>query len=108
MLEVGVIRPDVHEVGYIFPALSYGIALEELADLVEEHDRDALTVLTEHDGSDCRDCHQEILIKDLAVLYPEHGLFDYVIPYSNIWDQEEHDKSRRRKIHVHYLFRYQI
>ena len=64
---IGVIRTDIHEIGNILPALSDGVALEELTNLVEPHNGNTLSVLAESHGSDGRNSHKEILVEHLSV-----------------------------------------
>ena len=72
-LDVGVIGADVHQGADVPAALAHGVALEQLTDLVEQHDGDALYIVAalRPDGQEERtqggDGHQEVLVKDAAV-----------------------------------------
>ena len=44
-LDIGIVRADVHQSADVLPALAHGIALEQLADLIEQHDRDGLGIV---------------------------------------------------------------
>ena len=72
-LDVCVVRTDIHERGNIFAALADGIALEEFADLVKQHDGDCLVVVAaffvdgEGKRTDGRDCHQKVLVEHTTV-----------------------------------------
>ena len=48
MLDIGVVRADVHQLADVPAALAHGVALEELANLVEEHHADGLYVVALH------------------------------------------------------------
>ena len=42
----------------------YGVGLEPLADLIEQHDCDALGVVSKENSADGRDRHEEVFVKD--------------------------------------------
>ena len=72
-LDVGVVGANVHQRRDVAAGLADGVALEQLADLVEEHDRHGLVIVAalfidgERDGADRGDCHQEVLVEHLMV-----------------------------------------
>ena len=72
-LDVRVIRADVHERRDISAALADGVALEQLADLIEQHDGDALDIVAalrpdgKEERAERRQCHQEVLVKRPSV-----------------------------------------
>ena len=77
--DIGVVRPDVHELADVPAAFADGIALEQFADLVEQHDGNGFLVVTgfqQADGQRAEGCHghQEVLIEHLAVQDPFPGL----------------------------------
>ena len=66
--------PDVHQMGDARTALAFGIALEELTDLEEEHDEDGLGELrlspgqeTDAEGTDGSDRHEEMLVEGITM-----------------------------------------
>ena len=65
--DVGVVGADIHEGGDGLAAAAYGDGLEELADLIKEHDRRGFGVLPDGESAQGGDRHQELFIKDLAV-----------------------------------------
>ena len=73
-LDVRVVRADIHEVRNVLAALPDGDRLEQFADLVEQHDRDALRVLLKDDGADGGKGHQEVLVEHLATADALDGL----------------------------------
>ncbi len=95
IFEVRVIRPDVHELGDIFPALSDRVALEKLPDLVEPHDGDALRVLAERHRADGRDRHQEMLVKHLLIPDPLEGLLKDIVPDREVGNEEQQEPNHR-------------
>ena len=66
-LDVGVVGADVHEGGDGSPGPIHRVALEQLAHLIEQHDEDGLRVLSDGQGADGGQGHQEVFIKDLPV-----------------------------------------
>ena len=71
---MGDVGTDVHEVGDAVTGLALSIALEEFADLEEEHHEDSLGVLglgtreeTDQQGSDGSDGHEEMFVEGVAV-----------------------------------------
>ncbi|CUN71746.1 Uncharacterised protein [Flavonifractor plautii] len=72
-LNVGVVGPDIHQGGDGLAGLVYGIALEELAHLVEQHDEYGLGVFAGGQGAHSGQGHQKVFIKDLAVGDVAHG-----------------------------------
>ena len=65
---------DIHEVGNAVTALTFGITLEEFANLEEQHDEDGLGELrlsarkeADAEGADGSDGHEEMLVKDIAL-----------------------------------------
>ena len=70
--DVGVIGADIHEGADAAAAFADGVALEQFAGLVEEHDGDGLGVVAvlvngQRHGADRGHGHEEILVEDLAV-----------------------------------------
>jgi hypothetical protein len=68
------IGPYVHQVGYALTAFPFGIALEQLANLKEQHDEDRLDKLSLGTGQkadeQCADSghrHKEVLIEGFAM-----------------------------------------
>ena len=83
--DVRVIRANVHQRGDILPALADGVALEQLADLVEQHNGDALDIVAalrpdgEEERAERGQRHKEILVKRAAVENALAGLAQDII-----------------------------
>ena len=74
IFHVSDVGPDVHQMSDAITALTLGIALEEFANLEEEHDEDRLRKLrlsawqeTDTKGTDGGDRHEEMFIEHLAL-----------------------------------------
>ena len=61
------ISPNVHQSRDGLAGLAYGIVLEQLAYLVEQHNEHSLGVFGGGEGAHSGQGHQEILVKDLPV-----------------------------------------
>ena len=94
-LQIGVVRPDIHQLADIFSALSDRIALEELSDLVKEHDRDSLGILAECHGAHGCCCHEEVLVKYLPVPDPLNRLAEDIMSNRKIRDEKQHKAQDR-------------
>ena len=86
MLDVGVVGRDVHHGADRLAALAHGVCLEQLADLVEQHDGGAfghvrVGVGEEHHGkrADGRDGHEEALVERLAAADVVVCLLEHVV-----------------------------
>ncbi|CUP90574.1 Uncharacterised protein [Flavonifractor plautii] len=66
-LQIGIVGPNVHQRSDGLAGAVHGVALEELAHLIEQHDKDRLGVLPGEESADGGQRHQKILVKDLAV-----------------------------------------
>ena len=75
-LNVGVIGADVHQGADGFAALAHRIALEQLAHLVKQHDRDGLFQLAHAQRTHRRHHHQEVLVEHLPVKDGFHGFLE--------------------------------
>ena len=85
-LDVCVVRGDIHHGGDGLATLADGVCLEQLAHLVEEHDRRALghvwVSVGEEDhreGADRGDGHEERLVKGLAATDVAVGLPEDIV-----------------------------
>ena len=94
-LQIGVVRPDVHQLADVFSALSDRITLEEFSDLVKEHDRDSLGILAERHGSHGRRRHEEVLIKYLPVPDSLERLAEDIMSNRKIRDEKQHKAQDR-------------
>ena len=86
MLDVSVVGRDVHHGADRLAALAHGVCLEQLADLVEQHDGGAfghvrVGIGEEHHGkrTDGRDCHKETLVEGLATADVVVCLLEHVV-----------------------------
>ena len=82
--QIGTVRPDVHEFRNTAAAFAHGVALEQLAGLIEEHYGDGLRVVAatgdrQHQSADGGHSHEEILVKHLPV-FDAHGSAQENIP----------------------------
>ena len=85
------VRPEVHQVSNAASALSLGIALEELANLEEQHDENRLGKLrlgarqeTDAESTDGGHRHQEVLVERVAVSHTIDGLLQRLVAYQQI------------------------
>ncbi len=85
LLDVGVVRTDVHQRADVLPALAHRVALEQLADLIEQHHGDGLVVVAAFliDGQRERTHrghrHQEVLVEHPPVGDALSGLLQNVV-----------------------------
>ena len=103
LLDVGVVGRDVHHGTDRFAALAHGVGLEQLADLVEQHDGGAfghvrVGVGEEHHGkcADGCDCHEKALIEGLAAADVVERLLQHVVT----GDQKRHEEQREACVDV--------
>ena len=72
-LDVGIIGTNVHQLADIAAAFAHRIALEQLADLIKQHNCDcfgvisALFIQSDTDGTEGCNCHQKVFIEHLAI-----------------------------------------
>ena len=100
LLDVGVLRRDVHHLCDGLAALAHRVALEELSDLVEDHDGRALGhvgvgVWEEHHckGADRCHGHEEALVERLAVRDVARRLDEHVVACDEVGDEVEGERS---------------
>ena len=86
VFDIGVVRADIHQFGDVAAALADRIALEKLADLVEQHNGCAFFVILQKDCSDSCYCHQEVLVKYLFVADSLECFDQDIIADHKIWD----------------------
>ena len=85
------IGTDIHEGRDGAAGALHGIALEPLANLVEQHDGDALGVVTEGECADGGDRHEEVLVKDAPVTDARRRAPENVPPDERVCCEEEYD-----------------
>ena len=78
LLQIGIIRSDIHQFGNVPPAFAHGIALEQFADLVKQHYGDGLVIIAgfqqaDDQGPNGGDGHEEVFVEHLAVQDPFEG-----------------------------------
>ena len=101
-LDVGIVGANVHERRDAAAGLADGVALEQLADLIEEHDRDGLGVVTaffvhgERDRADGRDRHEEVFVEHLMVADALPCLAQNVVADGDIGGEVEHGGDEHR------------
>ena len=107
VLDVGVVGTNVHQRRDVAAGLADGVALEQLADLVEEHDRHGLVIVAalfvdrERDGADRCDRHQEVFVEHLMVADALPCLAQNVVADGEIRGKIEDrgdDHRQRRKL----------
>ena len=91
LLYVRIVRADIHKCCDVLSALSHRVALEQLTNLIEQHNRRCLLVLTEHHGANRSYSHKEILVKYFSVYYSEKSLLKYIVADDEIRDQVSHN-----------------
>ena len=98
MLDVGVIGRDVHHGTDRFAALAHGVGLEQLANLIEQHDGGAfghvrVGVGEEYHGkcADGRDRHEEAFVESLAAADVAERLLEHVVAGNQERHQEQHE-----------------
>ena len=73
LLDVRVVGTDIHERGDAAAGLADRVALEQLADLIKEHNGDGLGIVAapfierQRDGTDGRNRHEKIFVEHLPV-----------------------------------------
>ena len=97
-LHVGEVGRDVHHVGDGFTALAYGVALEQLAHLVEQHDgrafghvRVAVGEQHQRERADGGHAHEEVLVEHLAVADVLRRAQQHVVAGDEIGDEEQRE-----------------
>ena len=102
-LDVGVIGGDIHHGGDGLAALAHGVALEQFAHLVEEHDGSALGHvrfgLGEEDHGECADGgdgHEEALVEGLATADVAPRLEQDVVSCDEVGDEVEREARVQR------------
>ena len=78
-LYIRVIRTDIHQVTDISSALSNCIALEQLADLIKQHNSYTFLIIAKQNGADSRDRHQKVFIKYLLIADTFPRLFQNIV-----------------------------
>ena len=95
LLDACMIRAYIHESSDALPASSYRIALEELPDLIEKHDRHSFGVIAaagvdrKGDGTACCHSHQEAFIKHLASCDALDGFYEDIVSDHQVGDHIE-------------------
>ncbi len=95
-LAVCGVGADIHQVRDVPAGAVDGVILEELADLVKEHDGHRLQILLQQKRADGGDAHEEILIEYLAVANVAEGLPQHLVAEDEIGGQEEQGLQPRR------------
>ena len=105
VLDVRVVGADVHQRRDVASGLADGVALEQLADLVEQHNGHGLVIVAalfidgERDGADRGDRHQEVFVEHLMVADALPCLAQNVVADGEIRDEIEDrgDDHRQRR-----------
>ena len=102
VLDVRVVGTDVHQRRDVAAGLADGVALEQLADLVEEHNGHGLGIVAalfidgERDGADRGDRHQEVFVEHLMVADALPCLAQNVVADGDIGGEVERGGDERR------------
>ena len=82
----------------LLAALAHGVALEQLADLVEDDNGTALHIIAQRKRAHGGNGHQEALVKGLAVLDAQQCLAEHIPADHQIGDAVEQQLHRRREL----------
>ena len=104
LLNVGVIRADIHQFADVPAAFTDGVALEQFADLVEQHDRNGLIIipgLQQADGqrTQRRYGHEEVFVEHLAIQDALPGFLQDVISDDPVGNQPEQEQRNIADLH---------
>ena len=110
LLDVGVIRADIHELTDVAAALADRVALEPLTDLIEQHNADGLGVVaalgqSEHDCTHGGDRHQKVFVEGLTVFDAFSGLDENIIADDGVGNHVQdkaQNAARRDKVQHHH------
>ena len=105
VLDVRVVGADVHQRRDVAAGLADRVALEQLADLVEQHNGHGLVIVAalfvdrERDGADRGDRHQKVFIEHLMVADALEGFAQNVVADDDIRGKIEDrgDEHRQRR-----------
>ena len=89
-LYIRVIRTDIHQVTDISSALSNCIALEQLADLIKQHNSYTFLIIAKQNGADSRDRHQKVFIKYLLIADTFPRLFQNIVSDHQVRNHKQH------------------
>ena len=93
--DIGIVRADIHQSADVLTALTNSITLEELTDLIKQHNSNAFHIVTasgpdsNDKGADGCDRHQKILVECLTIENAFSGLSQNIIADYQISDQIE-------------------
>ena len=98
------VRTDVHQVGYAPSALPFGITLEQLANLEEQHNEDRLRELrlgtrqeADAQRADGSHRHQEVLVHGVAVSHTLSSLLQRLVAYQQVGYEVDQQQLPRRQ-----------
>ena len=94
-LQVCEFGGDAHHVRDGLAGLAHRVALEELADLVEQHDGAGFGVLADTEGRDGRHHHQEFFIEHVPVPDVLQGAQQDVISHDQVGHREQRPRRDR-------------
>ena len=78
------VRAYVHKLGYAFAAFADSNALEQLADLIKEHDGYSLFVFSRGKRADRGKRHEKLLVQKLTAKNIAHRAIHHVISYYDV------------------------
>ena len=96
LLDVGIIRANIHQGGDAAAALAHGVALEQLTDLIEQHHGHGLQIVAaslidgQRNGAHGGHRHQEVLVEHLTLDDAPEGLAENIIADDEISSQIQH------------------
>ena len=88
--QVGAVGADIHQIADALAAFADGVTLEQFANLVEQHNGNALTELTQAERSHSGNGHQKVFVKNFAVNNAQHSFAQHIVANDEVWYQEEH------------------
>ena len=108
--DVGIVRTDIHEFADVLAAPSHGIALEQFADLIEQHNGNGFGIVAavgeaDDNGAHGGNCHEEVLIEDLTVPDAQDSLPENIIAHDEIGHHVEGEPDKtgdRYKVQRHH------
>ena len=96
--EIGGFGADFHKRRNGIAAFVDGIILEEFAQLIENHDENALGIIPDTEGTHGRHRHEKHFVEKLAVKNIFHGRNDHVIAGGKIRNEKQQNLLKSGKL----------
>ena len=88
LLQICIVRSDVHQRRNGFPGFAHRIAFKQLTDPVEQHNYHRFRILLGTDGAYGGKHHQEVFVKNLTVGNVPQCFEDHVPTDQEVWHKE--------------------